>query len=83
MKIEVITPDKKVLSGDVDSVTLPGAMGSFQVLRNHADLISALEEGTITVKSSAGSTQTVKISGGVVEVLENKIIVLAESVLEA
>jgi F-type H+-transporting ATPase subunit epsilon len=82
MKIEVITPDKKVLSGDVDSVTLPGAMGSFQVLRNHADLISALEEGPITVKSTAGTTQTVTISGGVVEVLENKIVVLAESVIE-
>ena len=82
MKIEVITPDRKVLSGDVDSTTLPGAMGSFQVLRNHADLISALEKGPITVKSSAGSTQNVTISGGVVEVLDNKIIVLVESVIE-
>ena len=82
MKIEVITPDKNVLSGDVESVTLPGAMGSFQVLRNHADLISALEKGPITVKSTAGTTQSVTISGGVVEVLDNKIIVLAESVIE-
>jgi F-type H+-transporting ATPase subunit epsilon len=83
MKIEVITPDKKVLSGDVDAVTLPGAMGSFQVLRNHADLISALERGPIKVKSTAGTEQSVTISGGVVEVLDNKITVLAESVLES
>ena len=82
MKIEVITPDKKVLSGDVEATTLPGAMGSFQVLRNHADLISALEEGPITVKSTAGSTQKVVITGGVVEVLDNKITVLAESVIQ-
>jgi F-type H+-transporting ATPase subunit epsilon len=82
MKIEIITPDRKVLSGDVDSTTLPGAMGSFQVLRNHADLISALEKGPIKVKSSAGADTTVTISGGVVEVLDNKITVLAESVIE-
>ena len=73
MKIEVITPDKKVLSGDVEVTTLPGANGSFQVLRNHADLISALEKGKISVKSTAGESQTVVISGGVVEVLNNKI----------
>ncbi len=82
MKIEVITPDKKVLSGDVEATTLPGAMGSFQVLRNHADLISALEEGPIKVRSTAGAEQSVTISGGVVEVLDNKITVLAESVIE-
>jgi F-type H+-transporting ATPase subunit epsilon len=82
MKIEVITPDKKVLSGDVEVTTLPGANGSFQVLRNHADLISALEKGKISVKSTAGVSQSVVISGGVVEVLGNKITVLAESVIE-
>jgi len=82
MKIEVITPDKNVLSGDVDSVTLPGVNGSFQVLRNHADLISALGQGLLTVQSTSGSTQSVTISGGVVEVLNNNIIVLAESVIE-
>ena len=82
MKIEVITPDKKVLSGDVEITTLPVANGSFQGLRNHADLISALEKGKISVRSTAGATQSVIISGGVVEVLDNKITVLAESVLE-
>ncbi len=82
MKIEVITPDKNVLSGDIDSVTLPGVNGSFQVLRNHADLISALAKGVLTVQSTTGSTQSVTISGGVVEVLDNNIIVLAESVIE-
>ena len=55
---------------------------SFQVLRNHADLISALEEGPIKVRSTAGAEQSVTISGGVVEVLDNKITVLAESVIE-
>jgi F-type H+-transporting ATPase subunit epsilon len=80
MYLEIITPDQKVFAGEVVSATFPGAKGSFQVLNNHAPLISLLEKGKITIRTSQGE-QTVVVDGGMVEVLNNKIIVLAEAVL--
>ena len=80
MTLEILTPDKKVFEGEVTSVTVPGTMGSFQILRDHAPIISTLEDGPVIIKSKA-SEQTFNIKGGVVEVLKNKIIVLAEGVV--
>ena len=82
MYIDIITPDQTVLSGEITSVKLPGADGSFQVLNNHANLISSLGEGELTVVTDSGESKTIEISGGVVEVLENKLSVLAETVIE-
>ena len=76
MQLEILTPEKKIFEGDVSIVTFPGVDGSFQVLDNHAPLISLLQSGAVEFKSNAGS-QSVNISGGVVEVLKNKVIVLA------
>ena len=81
MNIDIITPDQTALSGEITSVKLPGSDGSFQVLNNHANLIASLGDGQVTVLTANGETKTVQISGGVVEVLENKITVLAESVI--
>lgn len=81
MKIDIITPDSKVFSGDVTSVKLPGANGSFQILNNHANLISSLEAGVVTTVSESGETKEMNISGGVVEVIKNEVIVLVESIL--
>ncbi len=83
MNIDIITPDQTVLSGEITSVKLPGSTGSFQVLNNHANLIASLGDGQVTVLTAKGETKTVQISGGVVEVLENKITVLAEGVVTA
>lgn len=80
MFLEIITPDKKVFAGEVDSATFPGTKGSFQVLHNHAPLISTLAKGKITYVSKEG-TKSLNVDGGVVEVLHNKISVLAEQVL--
>ncbi|QHT70587.1 ATP synthase F1 subunit epsilon [Rhodocytophaga rosea] len=80
MHLEIITPDQKVFAGEVVSATFPGAKGSFQVLNNHAPLISLLEKGKITIRTTQGE-QSIVVDGGMVEVLNNKIIVLAESVL--
>ena len=80
MHLEIITPDQRVFSGEVDSVKFPGSKGSFQVLNNHAPLISLLERGPITFRT-AQNEQSVMVDGGMVEVLNNKIIVLAEAVL--
>ena len=79
MYLEIITPDKKVFEGDVNLVQLPGSKGSFTLLKNHAPIISTLDKGTIRVVDTLGKEHFFKISGGVVENLENKIIVLVES----
>ena len=80
MLLEIYTPDRKVFEGQVDSATFPGAKGSFQVLNNHAPLISTLEKGTVVYKSN-NNKQELNIGGGVVEVLNNKVVLLAETIL--
>jgi F-type H+-transporting ATPase subunit epsilon len=80
MLIEIITPDKKVFQGEVSSAQFPGSNGSFEVLNNHAPIISSLDKGPLKIKKTNGEQITFEVEGGVVEVLKNKIIVLAESV---
>ena len=77
MHLEIITPDRKVFEGEVTSAQFPGADGLFEVLNNHAPLIAALKAGNVTLTSAAGR-EAIRIEGGVVEVLRNKVIVLAE-----
>jgi F-type H+-transporting ATPase subunit epsilon len=79
MLLEILTPDKKIFEGNVSIVTFPGADGSFQVLDHHAPLISLLKEGIVEYKSKE-ATQTLAITGGVVEVLRNKVILLADGI---
>jgi len=81
MFLEIVTPDKKVFEGEVESAKFPGSKGEFQVLNNHASIISSLNEGTIEYINKDG-IHDVNVSGGVVEVLNNRIIVLAESAEE-
>lgn len=80
MNLEILTPDKKVFEGDVTAVTVPGTLGSFQILKDHAPIISTLEDGQVIIKGTAGE-EIFNIKGGVVEVLDNKVIVLAEAVV--
>ncbi|MBK7132057.1 MAG: ATP synthase F1 subunit epsilon [Bacteroidales bacterium] len=80
MKIEIITPDKKVYEGDIKSVRVPGKKGSFQVLKDHAPIISTLEQGIVTMVETEGEEKVFEISSGVIEVKANKIILLADSV---
>ncbi|MFN3852424.1 MAG: ATP synthase F1 subunit epsilon [Spirosomataceae bacterium] len=80
MTLEIITPDKKVYGGEVDAVTFPGSGGQFQVLKDHAPIVSTLAKGDLTIES-AGKKETILVDGGVVEVSNNKILVLAEAVL--
>jgi F-type H+-transporting ATPase subunit epsilon len=82
MFLEVVTPIKKVFSGEVTSVTFPGVDGSFQVLNDHAPLVSTLKKGDLVYKDSKGGEDSVEITGGVVEVLNNKIVVLADGLAE-
>lgn len=80
MHLTIITPDRQIFEGEVDSATFPGEDGSFQVLNNHAPLISALGKGLIRYRGRDGN-DSVTVEGGVVEVLKNNITVLAERVL--
>jgi F-type H+-transporting ATPase subunit epsilon len=80
MKIEIITPDKKVFDGDIKSVRVPGKKGSFQVLKDHAPIISTLETGSVIIVDQDGNEKVFNISGGVIEVKMNKIILLADTV---
>lgn len=75
MHLDIITPDKVLYSGEVSAVQLPGAKGSFEILNGHAALISSLEAGKIRVKNTEG-TQFIDVTGGIVEVQNNTIIVL-------
>ena len=78
MHLEIITPDRKVFEGEVTSAQFPGADGSFEVLNNHAPLIAALKAGDVTLMGGAAGREVIRIEGGVVEVLRNNVIVLAE-----
>ncbi|MGB3949193.1 MAG: ATP synthase F1 subunit epsilon [Bacteroidia bacterium] len=78
MQLEIITPDKKVYSGTVESVKLPGAEGSFGILKGHAPIIATLKKGTVKVTDTKKQVENIEINGGVVEVLNNTIVVLAE-----
>jgi len=79
MFLEIITPDKKVFEGEISGVQFPGSAGSFEVLSNHAPLISSLEKGKIRVRDGR-QEKYFNVTGGIVEVLNNKIIVLVPSV---
>ena len=78
INLEIITPEKAVLKEQVDAITIPGSIGSFQILKNHAPLISNFEIGIITVKKN-GDISHFTTSGGTVEVKDNKVLVLANS----
>lgn len=80
MKLEILTPDKKVYEGEVRSVTVPGTMGSFEVLKDHAPIISTLEDGKVIIRKDNTTEETIFIKGGVIEVLNNSIMVLAEGI---
>jgi len=80
MKVEIITPDYKVFEGEIKSIRVPGKKGSFQVLKDHAPIISTLENGPVIIVDMAGKETVYEINGGVMEVRMNKIILLAESV---
>jgi len=77
MTVEILTPDKKLFSGESTAVTVPGTLGSFTVLKGHAPIVSTLEAGNVTVKTDRD--QTFQISGGVIEVLEDSVIILAQN----
>ena len=82
MYLEILTPQKKIYSGEIKLLKVPGSKGSFEILKNHAPIISTLEKGPMKFVTPENETHTFSIESGVVQVANNKIIVLAESVLQ-
>ncbi|MSQ79090.1 MAG: F0F1 ATP synthase subunit epsilon [Flavobacteriaceae bacterium] len=76
MLLEILTPDKTLYAGEVKGVQLPGTGGSFELKENHAPIVSSLTAGTVTARTAEGD-KTFEITGGVVEMLANKVVVLA------
>ncbi len=78
MNLEIVTPDKTIYSGIASLVQLPGIDGLFEILNMHAPIISVLAKGRIKVVDDKNETHFFEVSGGVVEVVNNKLLVLAE-----
>jgi F-type H+-transporting ATPase subunit epsilon len=78
MHIEIVSPDRELYSGEIDYVQMPGSKGSFGILKNHAPMIATLAAGDIFIKETGGSEKNITVKGGVIEVLKNKIMVLAK-----
>jgi F-type H+-transporting ATPase subunit epsilon len=82
MTLEVLTPEKKIFSGDVYGVQLPGISGLFEVLANHAPIVSALKAGNLKILTDKASTKSYSIKSGFAEVINNKVSVLVEGATE-
>jgi F-type H+-transporting ATPase subunit epsilon len=82
MTLEILTPDRKIFSGEVYGVQLPGINGLFEVLDRHAPLVSALKAGSLKILKDKSSTTIYTIQSGFVEVLNNKTTVLVEGATE-
>ena len=78
MKLEILTPEKKLFDGEVKSVQVPGKSGRFEMLNNHMPIVSSLNKGFIKITDSNNKTQEIKINSGVIELKNNSIIILAE-----
>lgn len=78
MQLEIITPDKKLFEGEAKALTVPGSEGSLGILNHHAAMVASLKKGKVKVTSEKEGIKYFEIKGGVVEVLKNKVTVLAE-----
>jgi F-type H+-transporting ATPase subunit epsilon len=77
MNVEIITPDENLFKGTADSIVVPGTSGLIGILNNHAPFITTLQKGSVVI-TTGNNKETYDVKGGVVEVLNNKVIVLAE-----
>ena len=82
MYIEIITPEKTIFEGEVKNVRIPGRKGSFQILTDHAPIVSTLESGPVIITGLDGKELAYQADGGVIESRKNKIILLVERIIE-
>ncbi len=79
IQVEIVTPSRQLYSGEVEMITLPGVEGEMGVLAGHAPLLTTLNIGELTLHNADGEPDYIAVSGGVVEVLPDKVIVMARS----
>lgn len=79
MYLEILTPETTFYSGEADSITLPGTLGSFQILNNHAPIISSLKKGMLSF-TAEGRIQEMEVVDGFVEISHNKVTVCLDSI---
>jgi len=72
LKLKIVSPERIVFKGEVENVTVPGTLGSFEILTDHAPIISSLEEGTVEYTTQEGRKR-MDIKGGFVEVKKNDV----------
>lgn len=78
MNLIVLTPDKQLYQGEVSRITVPGVQGEFEVLENHAPIVSSLATGTVNITTENKDTEAWKINSGFIEVLDNKVSLLVQ-----
>lgn len=76
--LRIVSPEKILFEGNIYSVKLPGTIGDFEILQNHAPLVSSLKKGSLVYKTSKESTQTININSGFAEVINNEVTVCIE-----
>lgn len=79
IQVEIVTPRRQLFGGEVEMITLPGVEGEMGVLHNHAPLLTLLDIGAIVLHHTDGREEFIAVSGGVVEVRPNKVVILARS----
>jgi len=79
MHLDIVTPSENIFSGEIKLIQLPGSNGSFELLENHAPIVSTLNKGTIKIITKDGSNRKFEIGGGVLESADNKVIALIEN----
>ena len=78
LKLKIVSPEKIMFDGDVESITVPGTLGSFEILTSHAPIISSLEDGTVMYQLSDGTKQEFVVHGVFVEVQKNMVSLCVE-----
>lgn len=83
MNLTILSPEKEIFAGEVKSVIVPGTEGQFEMLQNHAAIVSSLQEGEVKVTTSQGEKITFGIPGGFVECLHNDVAILVSGATQA
>lgn len=79
LRLKIVSPEKVVFKGDVDSVIVPGVCGLFEILKGHAPIISSLQTGTVTYTPTGAKTENLPIGGGFVAVQKNEVSLCVET----
>ena len=80
LTLKIITPNELYFEGPVEHVTVPGYNGYLGILKNHASFVTPIAKGNLTYRDAAGKTSAVKVDGGFLEVLKNRVLVLTDKV---